>query len=455
MIRARATSCISLAVFITVGLSGEVLAFEGDVHYGLTNWLALKARFTQSQAVDIAEGNFRVDGGSIETSEMVFEYACAGRFPEVAQQAQEAHYPAQTRPPASAESRTVVPGGPAARKTLEEALASANGQQAVYLRKFGAALHPLQDSWAHQGRPEVPSTPLHVSCDPLLSLGHASARGGPSAHLADVTFRWVDDTIQMAKATYAALASYPSIQGRARTPVPWASLVADVDAFARANTKVQKLDWFKQRGISEVAFLAGISIPDGGKLTPLTWPLGRMPALTRDTSLQYDVPEDIRAFFDALFARWLRQERVEAILADMGPIVRGKPTSTVVLQSKDLALRMKLWMLRDHGAAASILHGDWPLHARERQAALSMASGGDQHIEPTTPAAGMFALQPAAPAPVPLLPYIVLPLKGIDGTTRMLALARFRHAPYDTVGAIAERLGDRWVLADVISAVDY
>jgi len=38
---------------------------------------------------------------------------------------------------------------------------------------------------------------------------------------------------------------------------------------------------------------------------------------------------------------------------------------------------------------------------------------------------------------------------------RAIAIARLRHAPYDTVGWIAERRGARWVLVDMVAMVDH
>ena len=55
---------------------------------------------------------------------------------------------------------------------------------------------------------------------------------------------------------------------------------------------------------------------------------------------------------------------------------------------------------------------------------------------------------------MPMLPYIVRALPTAGGAQRMIAIARLKHAPYDTVGWIAEQRGDRWVLIDMVSSVD-
>ncbi len=53
-------------------------AWEADVHFGLTRWLAVQAGFSAPQADAIATGNQRVDFGAMETMLLVTEYACTG-----------------------------------------------------------------------------------------------------------------------------------------------------------------------------------------------------------------------------------------------------------------------------------------------------------------------------------------------------------------------------------------
>jgi hypothetical protein len=46
----------------------------------------------------------------------------------------------------------------------------------------------LQDSWSHQGAPDVPlGGKSGIECDPARALGHAKARGGAHSHRADLT----------------------------------------------------------------------------------------------------------------------------------------------------------------------------------------------------------------------------------------------------------------------------
>jgi hypothetical protein len=43
---------------------------------------------------------------------------------------------------------------------------------------------------------------------------------------------------------------------------------------------------------------------------------------------------------------------------------------------------------------------------------------------------------------------------GSNGRPRSIAITRLRHAPYDTLGLIAERDSRGWVLIDVVFTVD-
>ena len=62
---------------------------------------------------------------------------------------------------------------------------------------------------------------------------------------------------------------------------------------------------------------------------------------------------------------------------------------------------------------------------------------------------------PKSKDPSPLLPYIVRALTpGSNGRPRSIAITRLRHAPYDTLGLIAERDSRGWVLIDVVFTVD-
>ena len=64
---------LAFAAVVAGGLAALAVpchAYESDVHFGLTQWLARTAGYTAGQATAIALGNSRVDSGLIDTMEL-------------------------------------------------------------------------------------------------------------------------------------------------------------------------------------------------------------------------------------------------------------------------------------------------------------------------------------------------------------------------------------------------
>ena len=444
---------------LALTLPGAALAYESDVHFGLTRWLALRAGFTESQAQAMALANQRVDAGMLETLQLSLEFACAGSFPAVARQAQHQHYPSATPVPAPAAARAVVPGSDAARAALTELASQLKDKEGLMLGKFGAALHPLQDSWAHQGLASTSRPGTLVECDPTLTAAHPAARGGPDSHGADASARWPADTLAMARSTYEELVLYPAIDAQLRKPAAWAALAPLLNGFVDATTKTQKRAWFVAQAMPDTRFLSGISLPDGPDPGPLDWNGLKLLTLSGNTSMQHDAPVDARAFVDRLLARWLGAERVETVLAEMavGPAAGpagSKPTAaTAAASMRELTARLKLWKMRDHGSAVELVHAPSPLTRAQLRATDRLTGDPRALLVPTDLAQAVYPLQPAASVPMPLLPYILRALPDSAGAARMIAMAKLRHAPYDTVGWIIERRAKGWSLVEVVASV--
>lgn len=433
---------------MVLALAPSAAAYEADVHYGLTQWLALRAGFTAAQAAAIALGNYRVDSGLIATMELSLEHACVGQFPEAASEVQARHYPSSKAVPAQPQQRAVVAGSAAARKELADLLPALADKEGLMLGKFGAALHPLQDSWSYAGAPGVPDPGAGVSCDPLYASTHPPSRGGPHPHAAALTHAHAADAVAMAAATYQALVAYPAIARAVRQPRPWASLVPLVEQFAKARSKTEKRDWFVREGVDETGFLRDTSLPDGPRPGPLEFPGRTLPPLKSATSNQYDAADDAKAFFDDLFARWLGSEPVDIV-------VKALATGSDA-RRRQLSARLKLWKLRDHGSAAVLAHARAPLSAAQLSAVDRLARAPQASVQPDDLRNAFFAVLPKSKDPPPLVPYVVRELPpGPQGHARSIALLRLRHAPYDTLGLVAERVAPgRWRLSDVVSVVD-
>ena len=218
--------------------AGTVTAFERDVHFGLTKWLALKAGFTAQEADALGVGNQRVDSGDMQFIELVPAYACLAKNIDSATLVERHHYPSSGRVPGPAEQRAVIAGSDAVRNRALEAIKVSPNQAGFLLLKFGETLHATQDSWAHQGVPDVPR-PLDgvLACDPELAWTHPRSRGGWNSHKADLTHEWAVDTLAMAMATYDLLKQYPAIDGVQRAPRDWNEIRPLLDGFLRASTK--------------------------------------------------------------------------------------------------------------------------------------------------------------------------------------------------------------------------
>lgn len=442
------------AFFLVIGTACPVHSYESDVHYGLTRWLAVKAGYPDWQARAIAMGNFRVDSGSMSTLALLPEYACISKNEAVARDIQERHYPSEVHVPADSEKRTVEPGSPAAREALTKTLREMKGNEAEYLGLFGTALHPLQDSWAHAGVPTVP-TFGSMACDARLAAAPpARANGGP--HTADLTFVSTASTVAMAKATYEALTAFPSVKGEQRSPQVWSSLEPGVRTFAEARSKTAKREWFVSQGIAETDFLEGITLPDGPKPGPLHFDGRQLPTLPKAISMQYDAPSDAREFFDRLIVRWFGNEPLDVVVADVAERNANSTKSGVASSSRaaQLTARLKLWKLRDHGTSARLAHLTRPFSAAEIAQVNALSKLPSANVEVAAEQA-FFPLVTRSPNPSPLLPYIlhVMPAQGAS-ISRVIAIARLKHTPHDTIGLIAEKSSSGWTLVDVVSVVD-
>jgi hypothetical protein len=434
--------CIALAVHTSAS------GYEADVHFGLTKWLALQAGFDENQASAIALGNQRADGGSMDTQALVLEYACTSPDAAAAASVQRTHYPSATVVPAPAAQRIVVAGGPPSRAALRQLAAELKGRQGLMLLRFGEALHPLQDSWSHQGTPGILSLP-GVVCDPAL----VSVPGGRSTvpHAPNLTRTAPSAALAMARASYEVLLDYPRIQGRARVAANWNALVAPVQQFAVLGTKSAKRDWFLRHGVANTSFLQGVSLPDGPSPGPLDWRGQFMPALAHGDSDQHDAPADARSFVDGFLARWLSPVPVEALFVNGG---RDRSGAASRRDMRQLAARLKLWRWRDHGSAAALAHVDGLLSAGQLAAAERLTRSPRGAVRVASLGDALFPVQPLAPPGAPVLPYILRSLPpAADGAPRMLAMLRLRHAPYDTLGLMIERRGGHWDLVQVVSAV--
>src|SRR5437879_1119346 len=270
-------------IFVSSGLlfaAASSSGFESDVHFGLTQWLALQAGFDEESAKTIAVGDQRVESGDMQYVGPVLAYACVAKDDLRSKLAGERHYPSAGTFPGAPERRTVLPGGDPAKKAALDVIKVPAGQANYMLFRLGEALHILQDSWSHQGIPGIPQPADGIFvCDRAQAWGHPAARGGWNSHKADLTMAWPADTVAMAKAVYEVLMQYPQLSQTARTSRKWDQIRPSLDGFITASTKTEKKRWFASHGISDVSFLEGISLRDGAQPFDLKWAGRKLPPL--------------------------------------------------------------------------------------------------------------------------------------------------------------------------------
>ena len=422
-------------LYASLLFSPGAFAFESDVHYGLTEWLARGAGFDEREARTIATGNQRVDSGDMQYIDDVFMYACVGKDDVGVKRAGVHHYPTVGPVPGALGLRVVSPGGDAAKGAAISINRTPPEKAGFMLLRLGEALHVLQDSWSHQGVPEAPTIGM-LQCDSTRSWGHPKARGGAHSHRADLTMHWRADVVAMAQATYEVLTQFPGTRQNSRS---WEEIRPLLDGFIKASTKSRKQSWFSAQGISDVSFLEGISLPDGTRAFDLKWPGRRLPPIPTYQVRQHDVDADLLEFYHQFFARWTATRDFEKLASRFGAGDKA-----------ELAARLKLWRLRDHGRVADMAHSARSLTEAQRSSLDAIGKERNAYAAYQSQLDAYFPLLPRTEGVSPLLPFFVATNPG-----KAVAVVKFRHAPYDTVAVVAENRNARWRVTSIVSTVDH
>jgi hypothetical protein len=434
---------ILLFAFLLVSASCvPARAWESDVHYGMTRWLATQAGFSDEHAKIIANGNWNVDHGIFsDPVYLVLHYACFGSSnQEGSRKARDLHFPGSISLPASPAMRRVIPDYSVVMNRVETEISGPPSNdrevQNDRLKSFGQVLHTYHDSWAHQGVPDVPPV-----CNSALAWGHPKDRGGWCSHEADHTHRHERDIDRIAQRTWDWMMTFLERH-------PWArqsqfarrsfTEQRALQAFARAKTVDEKRRWFLQNGFQadELVFLDEVTLPDPRPATtrPLppqrNWPVP--PGLP-------PVPNRVRDFFADFLTRWITSAKPADLKlliqqsVDTGRLIASIDRSYPALKlsseltSSDqqldfLTSLFGLWLVRDHGTVAQAGHG----FDREYVGAIQRLMLPQGRI----PGKLEEALNPIGGAPFQVLAW---------SEDRFVASIQFRHTPYDAI-AIVVRL---------------
>jgi hypothetical protein len=293
-----------VVVFIA-SINTPAYAWEADVHYGLTKWLALKAGFSPSQAEDIAKGDVGVDSSHVTDPIMSSLLSCRSDD-SGSNTVHDNHFASKMPAPGAPPARRVTPGEVWIKQNI---LPVPPGSNRIVLGQY---LHTFQDSWSHQAEPDVPPT-----CNSMLAWAHAQVRGGWSCHIADLTYRWHDDVVAMAGATYEILRKRTA----GRSPA-WSTLLKSVEDFAARRSKWEKDDWFRSQWAREpwfaqdkyfrsLEFLQGLTVPDcreAGECKSYDFSIvGQYAKSIGESGRAADVPGDVFDLFGKLLTTMVGQ----------------------------------------------------------------------------------------------------------------------------------------------------
>jgi hypothetical protein len=229
------------------------------------------------------------------------------------------------------------------------------------------------------------------------------------------------------------------VAGVQRTPRAWDEIRPPLDGFFKASTKSEKRAWFEKQGIKDVSFLEGISLPDGARPFELRWGGRRLPPVPSHQSRQHQVDAELLDFFHRFFERWVGARDFAALAKEFGPAAPA--------QRAELAARLRLWRIRDHGRVADLAHKAGVLTEAERARIDKLALVKyEKHLD------AYFPLLPRIEGVSPLLPFYVAEIAK-DRTAA--AAVKFRHAPYDALAVIAAKSAGRWRLQSIVSTVEH
>lgn len=446
-------------IALVAGISGQsVSAWESDLHYGLTKWLAQQAGFTDDAAEVVAQGNLDMDEGVYSAPHSVTLYTCF--FPDIngSRLVRDKHFPTFVDLPSPPDKRPVEANSRAARVRAEQeaktrAPSTFGQQQRASLSSFGEALHPLQDSWSHQGVPGVPRVSFLffvLSCNRDLAWAHPATRGGWRSHDADLTHLWPADALAVARATYELMQWYLSINSwaAAKAGKAWSVIEREVSLFGNAKTKTEKGEWFRTRGFLTSGFLNGISLSDGK--TRFAGPSAKRAFLAVPPATK--IVPDLDPFFEKLFSMWMtsqglqQQDRLIKEFVDVDSVAKSAGLEKFGAARDVATTAFFSWRIRDHGRVAELGHSS-PDGGPEK---FKMLAAMTRNVEEWVYYKSI--LEAMARFGGKNGPRFIV-VKG-DGP-RYLAVAQFRHAPNDLVMLEAQLVKGEWRVSGIDWVVEH
>jgi hypothetical protein len=250
-------SCALTAVSFAAG------AYESDLHYGLTYFLASQVGLNAQQSHELARGDELMDTGVLDAKQAIGYELCIKGNVKASLWTRHFHFRAKKVPPALPKDRPVSNQDIFAEgqtNSVIKAVHDAPDAKVDYLFKLGQALHGWQDSYSHEG---VSNT--FWKCPTEYIWSH-SGKEGVFSHKVDQTFEDVDKCASAGKSTYEYLLKYRESMKFPRIENKWAELEPKVRVFCSASTKVEKARWLRQNGVPQSNEIAkNTSLKSGGR----------------------------------------------------------------------------------------------------------------------------------------------------------------------------------------------
>ena len=462
---------ISILVFILFTSFAQFsYSWESDMHYGLTKWLAFKAGFNLDDAEIIAAGAESADrSNALKASFIVPMNICIGKSAEASRHVQQHHFPSdgyvrfssdKKYPHSPRDKRIVIPGHENkqnsgnrwVRQEIEVAGISGHNEiRRTNLNRFGQSLHPLGDSWSHQGEPDM--IKMLPPCPEDLVWSHSEKRGGWSSHDADLTYKFVEDSVRTAKATYYFMKKYLENNKDYRylpEPKPWKNLEQHVIDFAKKKTAPGKKSWFDSNHDVPLktyetypCFLRDTNLEGHNKICEEKFRQVAGPTARENININ-----EISGYFEVFLSNWIVNGGIDYLfsysfrenvnIAEIrNMLIKDKIGSLRITEEEWVRILFAMWLVRDHGIVNALGHG---MPYKEGFDALpSICYKLGEKFE---------SLSAAIHFPGTSRPFIIQSLPQSDnGAQRFAAFFQFRHVPRDMVTLVAEREGISWKIS--------
>ena len=428
------------ALVLASAAAPRLLAWEENVHYGLTFWLATQAGFSRQDADVIAQADQRYDDSEHAAAISTVLWIILNNDDGAARELQRKHFPTDAPLPSPPIRRAVAPNSPAARRAVEAALTPSNSS--IALIELGEALHPFQDSWSHQGVPDIP-----FGLRSNMISAHPATRGGWRSHDADLTHLHVAETLDMARESYRLLTTYldRSPGRRQHAAQSWATLEPIVRELAVTATAAARDSWAVAHIPEQRARLMALT-NDASKslgvriMAPPSSARGGTPGRRLDAAGAAVLLPEAQAFLRDWLQRGdiaaaMTHVSVEQVAAQLADELKSAGTAAV---SEWCEKVLTMYLVDDHDAIAAAGHGD---PGRPGYAQLPRTPRRDGPFRAT---------RQGAAVPVLASDFVATDASGRPGFALVLTLNRLTH---DTVSIVWENSGARWSVTRLLPMV--